>query len=249
MDNFSFAKQFFFTEYTRQNDYHTDNRQGAPMHYFGYLIEGWARFKSDTEDFCVNTGELVYIPRHIPYHSYWYGEPRVRFLSIGFKIFPDGEQRHYNLQKVELSDEERQMLCRLPLKNPVDCDGVSRLYALLSKLLPKMAYKAKKPTDETVAKAMQYMEIDPHLSVKDIARHCGMSESGLYAAFRQSGTTPVDARQRMLCEKAVALLVSTDMTVEDISETLGFSTPSYFRRVLKKQYGKTPIQIRREVPV
>ncbi len=249
MDNSEFLAQFFFTEYTRKTNYHTDNRKGAPMHYFGYLLNGWARFTSDTEDFTVKEGELVYIPRHLPYHSYWYGSPNVRFLSIGFGIFPDNGQKRYMLQKVTLSDETRKMLCELPLNTPIDCDCVSRFYALLHKLLPQMLYKTKKPTDETVAKAKRFMEIDPSMSVSEIARNCSLSESGLYAAFRQSGTTPVEVRQRMLCEKAVTLLMSTDMTVESIADSLGFSTPSYFRRVLKKQYGRTPKQIRDNIPL
>ena len=112
-----------------------------------------------------------------------------------------------------------------------------------------MAYKTEKPTDLVVNKASRFMEIDPHMPISEIARNCGMSESGLYAAFRQNGTTPVDVRQRMLCEKAVTILLSTDMTVEGISEKLGFSTPAYFRRVLKKQLGKTPKEIRKSTPV
>lgn len=249
LDNSNFANQFYFTEYTRKTNYHTDQFKGAPFHYFGYIIDGWARFVSDTEDFTVESGELVYIPSHLPYHSYWYGSPEVRFLSIGFGIFPDEAQKRYQLQKVALTEDTRKLLLDIPLKNPVDCDGVSRLYALLHRLLPQMAYKTKKPTDETVVKARKYMEIDPKLSIAEIARNCGLSESGLYAAFRQQGTTPVEFRQRLLCEKAVTLLISTDMTVENVSDTLGFSTPSYFRRVLKKHFGKTPKEIRSNIPI
>ena len=249
MDNSNFANQFYFTEYTRQTNHHTAQPKGAPFHYFGYMIEGWARFVSDTEDFTIESGELVYIPRHLPYNSYWYGSPDVRFLSIGFKVFPDTAQKRYQLQKIALTEETRRLLLEIPLKNPVDCDGVSRLYALLYKLLPQMSYKTKKPTDATVEMARKYMELDPKLSIAEIARNCGLSESGLYAAFRQQGTTPVEFRQRLLCEKAVTLLISTDMTVENVSDTLGFSTPSYFRRVLKKHFGKTPKEIRSNIPI
>ena len=249
MDNSNFANQFYFTRYTRKTKYHTDQFKGASFHYLGYIIDGWARFVSDTEDFTVESGELVYIPRHLPYNSYWYGSPEVRFISLGFQVFPDEAHKRYQLQKVELTDETRKLLLDIPLKNPVDCDGVSRLYALLHQLLPAMESNTKKPANKTVEKAQKYMEIDPKLSIAEIARNCGLSESGLYSAFRQLGTTPVDFRQRLLCEKAVTLLISTDMTVENISDTLGFSTPSYFRRVLKKHYGKTPKQIRSDIPL
>lgn len=249
MDNYSFANEFNFVEYTKHSYHHTDNSAGARHHYFGYMLNGWARFVSDTEDFTVHRGELVYIPKHLPYHSYWYGSPEIKFISLAFGSFPDSGQRRYTLQKIDINDDIRGMIMSVPLKSPVDCGAVGQLYMILDKLLPKMHFRQKKPADGIIGKATEYMSLDPHLSIGQIAKLCGISESGLYAAFRESGTTPVDTRQRLLCERAAALLTSTEMTVEDIADTLGFSTPAYFRRVLKKQYGKTPSEIRRELPI
>ena len=48
--------------------------------------------------------------------------------------------------------------------------------------------------------------------------------------------------------KAVELLITTDMQVEEISSLLNFSSTSYFRKVLYKHTGKTPREIRRTSP-
>ncbi len=249
MNNYNFAKEFHFTQYERHSNYHTDNSTGAHSHCFGYMLEGQARFVSDTEDFTINSGELVYIPKHISYQSYWFASPSVKFISLAFGVFPDCQQRRYTLQKININDDIRGMIMSVPLNHPVDCGAVGQLYMMLDKLLPKMSYKQKKPADGIIGRATEYMAVDPHLTIGEIAKRCGISESGLYAAFRENGTTPVDTRQRLLCEKAIALLTSTTMTVEDIAYTLGFSTPAYFRRVLRKQYGKTPSEIRRNLPI
>ena len=81
---------------------------------------------------------------------------------------------------------------------------------------------------------------------RTIASACRVSQSTLYAAFRtQRGVTPVHARQRQLVERAVTLLHTTDLPVEQISAQLGFSSPAYFRRVLRMVLGQTPREIRR----
>ena len=53
-------------------------------------------------------------------------------------------------------------------------------------------------------------------------------------------------KQEILCEKAVQLLTTTDLSVEEISNRLLFSSSSYFRKIFKKYTGKTPRQIRKD---
>ena len=249
MDNVAFAKEFFFNEYTRPNGAETHQRAGANMHYFGYMLKGTSHFEAEGISFDVGEGEMVYIPKFLPYDSYWYGEPQVKFISLGFSFFPENEPRFYHLQKVEVDEECRRLITSITTGSPVNCKDAGLLFTILGKILPHMTYTIKKPTSTVMQKACDIIEGDTRLSIGEVARRCGVSESGLYAVFRNEGTTPVDFRQRLLCEKAVTLLISTDMTVENISDVLGFSTPSYFRRVLKKHYGKTPKQIRNNIPL
>ena len=84
-------------------------------------------------------------------------------------------------------------------------------------------------------------------SVPLLARACRVSESGLYAAFRQEeGCTPLSAWQRIQAARAVSLLRTTDLPIEAIAERLGYCSATYFRAVLRRTLGKTPRQIRRE---
>ena len=58
--------------------------------------------------------------------------------------------------------------------------------------------------------------------------------------------TPHALRQKILVEKAVELLTTTDIPIEEVSDRLGFSSSSYFRKILFAQTGKTPSAIRKE---
>ena len=74
-----------------------------------------------------------------------------------------------------------------------------------------------------------------------------MSESGLYAFFRNyAGSTPINLKNKIKTENAVALLESTDLSVEEISQRTGFCSAEYFRKITKQKTGKTPTEIRRE---
>ena len=101
------------------------------------------------------------------------------------------------------------------------------------------------PKRELFSKARHYIYRNTEFKVSDLARYCGMSESGLYAFFRSyANTTPIEEKKRILVQKAITLLVSTDLTVESIAARLGFDSIAYLRKIIKAQTGRTPSEIR-----
>lgn len=46
-------------------------------------------------------------------------------------------------------------------------------------------------------------------------------------------------------EKSKWLLITTDLSVQNISEIIGFKEKSYFFRIFKKRYGMTPLKYRK----
>ncbi len=92
------------------------------------------------------------------------------------------------------------------------------------------------------------MQADSQRSIPHYAKLCGVSESSLYHCIKkQTGKTPNRIRQEVLCEKAVGLLVTTNYTVEEICDTLGFSSAAYFRKIFHEIYHKSPIQVRKDM--
>ena len=86
----------------------------------------------------------------------------------------------------------------------------------------------------------------PDTSTRAIARFCGVSESTAYHVIKKElGKTPNQLRQEAKCQQAVRLLTCTDLSVEEISTRLGFSSSSYMRKLLRLTTGKTPLQIRK----
>ena len=107
--------------------------------------------------------------------------------------------------------------------------------------------KEGKAYEASVAKAFKYMQNNPNAKMGDVAKYCNISETTLFSLFKKRfKKTPNEIRQKILCEKAEELLITTNLSVEEISGKLGFSSASYFRKILKKHLNITPTGIRKK---
>lgn len=241
MKNTLFSNSFVFVEFAFGKYRYTDNRRGAPHHLLATMEEGRCRIVSEETIVEASAGDAFYIPMGLGYQSYWYGEETVRFRSYGFDHFPG--PTGYRLQK--LPGNAAELIRRIPLSDSPDASALGAMYTVLGTLIPRMEPAALPGSEGLVQRAIEYLSRHPERSIPDTAQHCGVAESTLYAAFRSAaGTTPNEMRQQLLVEKAVRLLITTSSSVQQISEHLHFSSPDYFRRILKKHTGMSPRQIR-----
>ena len=239
--------KYYFTEYC-----HTYYRQGSngspsPRHFIAYMKNGTAEIKTAYKTLNIQTGDVFYIPKGMKYYSYWYGNPDVSFLSIGFEEFEINGLTDFDLQKIPATDEIVDKLFRIPLvRNEVDCRALSLFYDALDSIIPHLTAMPESRDNYRVEKIKGAIRNNPKLSMEEIAKICSISEPYMYSLFKEiTGITPNNYRLTVLCDMAVELLTTTDRSVEDISDSLGFSSSSYFRKVLFKNTGKTPREIKK----
>lgn len=244
MTDAQFYKGFVFRRF-EYNRYHTTNcitGSGSPYHYFAKMITGCARLQTENYTVELQAGDVFYIPCGIRYRSHWYPvDGTVSFYSFGFSHLPSSVD--YKVQKINCENNPNlDALCELT----VSARAVAALYAFFADVQDMMVPRCNRPLDTVSAMAVDIMRKSPGISVKDIAKACGISESGLYSLFRRKlGKTPLEVRRGITVERAVTQLVTTDMSVEEISRSLGFSSSSYFRKVVARQTGLTPSAIRK----
>jgi AraC-like DNA-binding protein len=61
-----------------------------------------------------------------------------------------------------------------------------------------------------------------------------------------TGDTATEFIRKIRLEKAKELLEKTDLTVSEIGYKVGFSSPSYFTKCFKNQFGRIPKEVRLE---
>ena len=245
MNDIIFRNNFFFNKHTFFKHKYTDMRHGAPYHYFAYMLRGHARIVSEEKSIEISEGDLFYIPEELSYQSYWDSKDEISFLSFGVHYFPEAADKKFSLHIIECSDTVKEKFKQVPIKEQLDSNTVSLFYGAVSEVIELLDHSPKNAKKEIIERAARYIYDNTDCSVSDIARPCNVSKSSLYYVFKSQGVKPNELIQKMRCKRAEELLCSTDRSVQEISDMLGFSSTSYFRKVLHKHFAKTPLEIRK----
>lgn len=84
---------------------------------------------------------------------------------------------------------------------------------------------------------------DAELNVEDLGRDMGMSRVQLYRKLKSlTNYSPNELLRQMRLKKAASLLASSEMTVAEVGYEVGFSSPSYFTKCYKEQFGESPTE-------
>ena len=103
---------------------------------------------------------------------------------------------------------------------------------------------------DTFLKAMEKHMSNTNLKIEDLGDEVGLSRVQLYRKVKAlTGMTPVEILRETRLKRAMQLLKTTDKTVSEIANEVGFATPGYFSSCFKKQYDKYPTDIREEMKV
>jgi AraC family transcriptional activator of pyochelin receptor len=95
------------------------------------------------------------------------------------------------------------------------------------------------------AKEMIHKDPSKHYTIPEIARKIGFSPSKLKTGFKKlcgMGLYKYLHLQRM--EKGKYLLENTEKTLKEISRKLGYKYVNNFSTAVRKQFGKSPSEIR-----
>lgn len=82
---------------------------------------------------------------------------------------------------------------------------------------------------------------EPELNVEDLGKDMGLSRVQLYRKLKSlTNYAPNELLRQARLKKAASLLASSEMTVAEIAYEVGFSSPSYFTKCYKEQFGESP---------
>ena len=148
------------------------------------------------------------------------------------------------------------------------CKGISRMneasawgqYELLFQLLvglskadvrifPSMRWleNGNFPVDSVVGKANMYMKehISDIVRLEELARSAGVTVPSFCRFYKKkTGMSPLSYLKKLRIETACALLEDTDKTIKEISLECGYSDPSFFMCIFKREVGMTMSQYR-----
>lgn len=85
-----------------------------------------------------------------------------------------------------------------------------------------------------------------NLTLADISRQLGYSTAHISRLFKQNlKASYTEYLQRLRLAKSCQLLLSTDLSVEEIALAVGYRNLSFYHRLFQRYYGMTPLQYRK----
>ena len=86
---------------------------------------------------------------------------------------------------------------------------------------------------------------DSDVSVEDLAADMNLSRVQLYRKVKAlTDSTPIELLRTARLNRAYQLLLTSDLSVSEIAYKVGFTSPSYFTKCFKDEYGKVPGEVR-----
>jgi len=102
-------------------------------------------------------------------------------------------------------------------------------------------------TDDRMHSVQQYLRahLGASISVTDLARLAGLSTSHFSAVFKQTvGLSVIEYVKRLRSARARELLITTDASIADIGEAVGYLDAFYFSRQFRAVNGVSPTTFR-----
>lgn len=251
MDNSIFKDSFYFTRFVYKNVKRVNNENGIECHFIGRIIRGSGIIRSISGDeMRLASGDVFYLPRGLKYCSLWMPDDsgEVSFDSFRFTLLAEATSKKFVMQRLSLSEREAVLIDSIAQSPAVNSSSIGLLYSLLGSVIGRLVPDTDSSRDRLMfERAQQYVEEHPNFKAPELARHLCICESSLYAFFkRYAKTTPTELKNKIALKRAKSLLCSTDLSVEDICEAVGFQSIAHFRRIFRETFGKTPCEVRRE---
>lgn len=162
--------------------------------------------------------------------------------SKGFIRIPNSPAIKSCMERIisenKLKKHNYEMLCKLYLLE---------LTLILCRQQNMQLDAANDPIHPVLKTALNTMhqKYNTEVSVHEIAQTCNVSERYLRQLFsKYMESSPIEYLNTIRITKAAELLTDKNIPIKDIAYSTGYSTPQYFSRIFKKQFGISPQQYR-----
>lgn len=235
----------------------TNNLTGRKTNGLLYIWSGEANFwECSGQTLTAQSGELIFIPKGCCYKMQ-YTAPNTTFVLINLEIL-DKCGKDFLLSKtitLLAKDGTSHRIAGIMAKLEL-CGGVQSLFTLFRR--KELVYKLLGAVYEIGSmpsiKPQKYQQIFAgvllleqsyleNLPVARFAEASGISISLFRSLFsKQYGMSPIQYRNRLRIDRAVALLSEGSCTVSEAAYACGFENIGYFCRCYKKIMGETPLE-------
>jgi AraC family transcriptional regulator, arabinose operon regulatory protein len=219
-------------------------------------IDGHGQVRSGQRRLSVEAGDVVLIPPQCPhsYHAHDLEPWTIAWVHMdGSLILPwltrlgvsDGPVVRRLTDVASARRAHGEVLARLHRGDQTS--ALIAAAAALWEFLATIERGLESRISAEIARSLQVMaeRMDTPLALAQLARTAGLSRSQFSARFlREVGSPPMEHFLRLRMRRAAALLASTEVSIADLSQHLGFADPFHFSRCFRRIHGVPPTVMR-----
>lgn len=220
-----------------------DRPNGSDFHHIMFIEEGEGVFETPSERYILSKGTIVFFKKRLPI-CYYGNSADFKTAWVTFDGFAVENVLKYfgsaDFSFIENSSlYSKIVLCNNLIKKLDAEEKLSK--AVYDLFISYFVEFEKSQRSGQIAIAKQYIEENytKDISVADIAKASGISQSLLYRLFKQQEKrTPIEVLRTIRIQNAKNLLLS-DMAykISQVAKLSGFSDTAYFCKVFKNETG------------
>lgn len=154
-----------------------------------------------------------------------------------------------------LSPEEGYSVGDAYIQSAVDAHALDELSAICMNMYDDFIHRVHRMREnpnysKTIQRCCDYidMNLNRNIHAKELSELVGYTDAYLARRFREeTGFGISDYLRAARIERAKLLLRTTDLSVQQISDQLGFTTRSYFGHSFRQITGMTPVEFRNKI--
>ena len=202
-----------------------------------------------------NSGDVVYTPIGSEYKVELsdFNDPSAHTVGINFLLLDELGEAVVLSEDIQVFHSSENQSLPLLFSNAVRCDltrsTLESRIVLMEILLSLSSGASVDNVPEYITRSLQYLSkhIEENPTIARLAELSHISEVYFRKQFKMyMGVTPIEYRNTMRLEIARTYLQYGEISVQEISDMLGYSTVSHFIKEFKLRYGYPPLQYRKQ---
>lgn len=243
--------------------FETIRDKGRKDYQLLYIASGKSHFFIDGKEHIVTAGHMVIFHPDEPQHYKYYKEDRTSVYWVHFT----GSQvekilEHYNIIRGEkiiysgTSPDFQWLFGQIIQELQLCRKQYDEMLTLLLRnifILIRRSLEINKNFTDTMEKEVSYAiyyfrdNFNKEINVDEYAQSLNISVSWFIRCFRQiTGMTPLQYVINLRISNAQMLLETSDYTISQIAESVGYENALYFSRLFHKQTGISPKEYRKK---
>ncbi len=254
--------------YISSSQYEGDWSSTLHTHYFSelfYVVEGKGQFEIEKNRYPVSSDDLVIINPNVLHTEMSLDASPLKYIVIGIEgleLSPLKTPQNITHCIHNMAKEKDMILTYLDLLlkesesksvgYEIICQNLIEILVVLLSRLPDFSTTIVPTTPKNSQLSVSIQRyIDSHykedITLDSIAEAIHNSKYHIVHAFTEEyHISPIKYLISKRIQESKALLTTTDYSLTEISRMLGFSSPSYFSQVFKREENCSPIDYRKQ---